>query len=231
MERITLTPRLACMAALVPQDARLADIGTDHGKLPVSLLLERRVLSAIGSDIHQKPLAHAARNAEEHGVALPLRLAAGLDAICPAECDTISIAGMGGQTIAEILSAAPWTADGNHLLLLQPMTMVDTLRQWLWANGYDIRQETLCQEGQRWYVILSVRGGAARQQKNLSECMVSAALLQADGAPVYLSWLLARARKALAGMERSRKTDSTRLTEQRAVVYRLKRALEELKIK
>ena len=49
MESMILTPRLACMAALVPQNARLADIGTDHGKLPISLLLDEHIASAIGS--------------------------------------------------------------------------------------------------------------------------------------------------------------------------------------
>lgn len=76
-----LTPRLACIASLVPQGARLADIGTDHGKLPLSLLLAGKISSAIGSDIGEGPLAHAARNAQEHGVSLSLRLAAGLDAV------------------------------------------------------------------------------------------------------------------------------------------------------
>lgn len=62
-----LTPRLACIAALVPQGAQLADIGTDHGKLPITLLIEGRIAHAIGSDLREGPLDHAARNAEEHG--------------------------------------------------------------------------------------------------------------------------------------------------------------------
>ena len=124
MESMILTPRLACMAALVPQNARLADIGTDHGKLPISLLLDGHIASAIGSDIRSGPLAHAERNAKEHNVSLSLRLAPGLEGVRAEECDTVTIAGMGGQTIAEILTAAPWTAQGDHLLLLQPMTMI-----------------------------------------------------------------------------------------------------------
>ena len=68
MESMILTPRLACMAALVPPNARLADIGTDHGKLPISLLLDGHIASAIGSDIRSGPLAHAERNAKEHNV-------------------------------------------------------------------------------------------------------------------------------------------------------------------
>lgn len=81
MESMILTPRLACMAALVPQNTRLADIGTDHGKLPISLLLDGHIASAIGSDIRSGPLAHAERNAKEHNVSLSLRLAPGLEAV------------------------------------------------------------------------------------------------------------------------------------------------------
>ena len=223
-----LTPRLACIAALVPQGARLADVGTDHGKLPISLLLEGRIASAIGSDIGEGPLAHAARNAQEHGVSLSLRLAHGLDAVRPEECDTVSIAGMGGQTIAEILQAAPWTADGAHLLLLQPMTMVYELRQWLWAHGYAIERETLCREDRRRYVVLSVRGGAPAKRVPLSQCAFSPALLCTSGAADYLQHLLTREQRALAGMEQARDRDDTRLAAQRALVHEIKQALEGL---
>lgn len=104
--KYVLTPRLACMAALVPPNARLADIGTDHGKLPISLLLDGHIASAIGSDIRSGPLAHAQRNAKEHNVSLSLRLAPGLEAARAEEARPVTIAGMGGQTIAEILTAA-----------------------------------------------------------------------------------------------------------------------------
>lgn len=225
---MVLTPRLACLAALVPQGARLTDIGTDHGKLPISLLLAGRIVGAIGSDIGEGPLAHAARNAREHGVSLSLRLAPGLDAVRPDECDTISIAGMGGQTIADILAAAPWCAAGQHLLLLQPMTMVYELRQWLWQNGYTIERETLCREDRRQYVVLSARGGAETKAVPLWQCAFSPALLRADGAAGYLQWLLKRETRALAGMERSSTVDAARLDAQRKLVSEINQAWEGL---
>ena len=228
MESMVLTPRLACMAALVPQGARLADIGTDHGKLPISLLLDGHITEAIGSDIRSGPLAHAERNAAEHDVRLSLRLAPGLEAVRAEECDTVTIAGMGGQTIAEILTAAPWTAEGKHLLLLQPMTMVYELRRWLWAHGYSIERETLCREDRRQYVILSVRGGASVKEVPLEECAVSPALLRAEGAAAYLEQLYRRENKALAGMERGT-TENVRRAYQRKLVQHIQTAWEELK--
>ncbi len=103
------------------------------------------------------------------------------------ECDTVTIAGMGGQTIAEILTAAPWTAQGDHLLLLQPMTMIAELLLWLYAHGYACEREALCREDRRRYVVLSVRGGAPKREIPLSECAVSPALLRAEGLPIILS--------------------------------------------
>lgn len=228
MESMVLTPRLACLASLVPQGARLADIGTDHGKVPVSLLLAGRIAAAIGSDIGEGPLAHAARNASEHGVSLSLRLAAGLDAVRPQECDTVSIAGMGGQTIAEILAAAPWCERGEHLLLLQPMTMVYELRQWLWVHGYAIERETLCREDRRQYVVLSVRGGAESKQLPLWQCAFSPALLRTDGAKEYLQALLMRENRALEGMQQASEIDKARVDAQRHLVLEIKQALEGL---
>lgn len=229
MESMVLTPRLSCMASLVPPGARLADIGTDHGKLPIALLIQKRVAAAIGADIGRGPLEHARRNAAEHGVTLSLRLAAGLDAVQPEECDTVTIAGMGGQTIAEILAAAPWTAAGNHLLLLQPMTMAAELRQWLWANGYQIERETLCREERRNYIVLSVRGGAEKREMPLSACVISPALLRADGAAEHIAALLRREQAALHGMEQGVSVDPARLQRQQETVRRLHQAWEEIK--
>ena len=224
---MVLTPRLACLAALVPYGARLADVGTDHGKLPISLLLAGRIVCAIGSDIGAGPLAHAAQNAREHGVTLSLRRAPGLDAVRPSECDTVSIAGMGGQTIAQILQNAPWTRAGAHLLLLQPMTMVYGLRQWLWAHGYAIEQEVICREDRRWYVALSVRGGAPAKEVPLAQCAVSPALLRAPGAADYLQQLLTREMRAKAGLERAKANRAGRLAAQNALVQAIRQALEE----
>lgn len=227
MESMVLTPRLACIASLVPPKARLADIGTDHGKLPLSLLLEGKIASAVASDIRVGPLEHAARNAAEHQIELPLRLGAGLEKIAPQECDTITIAGMGGQTIAEILTAAPWTADGEHLLLLQPMTMLYELRQWLWKRGFAIEREDICREERRFYVILSVRGGGERRHEPLSACAVTPSLLKAEGAGEYLAMLLRRETNALNGMRQAR-TEAHNLAEQEATVRAIKQALERL---
>ncbi len=227
---IVLTPRLLAIASQVAPGAAFADIGTDHAHLPVWLLQNGRIQWAAASDIRRGPLARARETAARYGWldAISLRLGAGLEPISPQECDTIAIAGMGGETIADILAAAPWTAEGSHLLLLQPMTMAARLRQWLWANGYAIAKETLCREEHRHYTILTVRGGAAKQNIPLAECCLSPALLRADGAKEYLSHLLQRELRALHRLQQAQKQDFIRLAEQQLTINTLKHGLEEL---
>lgn len=160
-EQLQLQPRLRLLADLVPQGARLADIGTDHGYLPVYLLQRGRIASAIAADIGRAPLDHARRTAEQYGVECGLRFLCcdGLCGISPEDADTVVIAGMGGETIIRILSQAPWTRSGETLLLLQPMTKQELLRRWLNENGYAQCAERLVQDKDYLYPIFTVYGG------------------------------------------------------------------------
>jgi tRNA (adenine22-N1)-methyltransferase len=144
---VELSARLALLADWVPQGARLADVGTDHGLLPIWLRLRGRIASAIASDLRPGPLSRARANAAVYGAdGIDFRLCDGLAAVEAGECDTVTIAGMGGENIAAILAAAPWTADGRHTLLLQPQSRGETLRAFLADHGYAIRREALAGE-------------------------------------------------------------------------------------
>lgn len=159
-----LTARLQSVADQVPQCAAFADIGTDHAYLPVWLLLNGRISHAIAADLREGPLNSARETAEQYGVSkqVSFRLCNGLSDLLANEVDTIAIAGMGGETIASILEAAPWTKDGK-LLLLQPMTSFPDLRLWLQKNGYNIEKETISKEGRRLYTCLTVRAGQMKE--------------------------------------------------------------------
>ena len=170
--RMHLTPRLRTIMQQVPEGARLADIGTDHALIPTALLRRGVIQSAIASDLREGPLDSAARTAKQFEVEhkLSLRLGGGLQTVKPDEADTIVIAGMGGETIAQILGDDAWVLDGAHLLLLQAMTAQPYLRQYLAAHGGVIQKESLCREGQRIYTVMTVVGGGKREQKKLSAC-------------------------------------------------------------
>ena len=138
-----LPPRLAAIAALVPDGARLADVGTDHALLPIRLLLDGKIQSAVATDIRPGPLSRAKENAYAAGVQdLSCVLCDGLTGISPDSADTVVIAGMGGENIAAILRAAPW-ACRNALCILQPMSRPEELRAALPSLGLMIRAERL----------------------------------------------------------------------------------------
>lgn len=110
-----LDPRLSLCASFVPAGAKLADIGTDHGYLPIWLAKTGRVIHAVAADLRPGPLERAKENVRKYQVEdiVELRLSDGLQAFLPEEADFIVIAGMGGEVIASILGAAPW-AEGNR---------------------------------------------------------------------------------------------------------------------
>lgn len=160
MDRIKLPPRLAAIERLVPDGARLADVGTDHGLLPIALLLSGRIASAVATDIRPGPLEKARANAARYGVEnLRLLLCDGLSGIGPEEADTVVIAGMGGETVAGILAAAPWAAGAR--LILQPMSRPEALRAALPGLGLAVTGEFLVEDAGRLYPVLTACGGAA----------------------------------------------------------------------
>jgi tRNA (adenine22-N1)-methyltransferase len=154
-----LTPRLQLLADWVRPGAALADVGTDHGYLPVWLALEGRVSSAIASDLRPGPLSRARETARAYHAPVDCRLCDGLAAVGAEEADTIVIAGMGGENIAAILAAAPWTADGRHTLLLQPQSRAEVLRGFLADHGFAIAREALVRDRGRLYPVMEVTAG------------------------------------------------------------------------
>ena len=213
-----LQPRLQAIAHLVPAGARLTDVGTDHGYLPLWLLREGRIPSAIATDIGALPLEHARRSAELAGVPLELRMCDGLAAVSPEETDCVAIAGMGGETIIHILSAAPWTKNGVTLLL-QCMTKAELLRQWLQENGYRIEAEQLVLDKGIIYPILTVRGGEMAplppEQYHIGFAPDSDPLRES-----YRAEIIGKLRWALEGLGRSETETSRRRREELAAILR-----------
>lgn len=209
-KRLQLQPRLQLLADMTPEGCRLADIGTDHGYLPVWLLQRGRIRGAIAADIGAEPLAHARRTAEEYGVeAMDFRLCDGLSGIAPEEADTVVIAGMGGETIMAILSGAPWTKDGAHTLLLQPMTKATELRRWLAVNGYRFTEERLVWDKNYLYPVLRVTGGTCPEVTEFQA--LTGVMLEGD--PLYGDYLKQHEKKLrdiAAGLRRSGREDALR---------------------
>ena len=152
-----LDKRLSAVAALVRRGSRLADIGTDHAYLPVYLVERGICPSAIASDIGEGPLDAARRTVAAAGLTreIPCRLGNGLVTVSSDEVEDVAIAGMGGETIAAILEAAPWVQDARLRLILQPMTHAEDLRRWLLTNGFAVLEEHLIRDNRHLYPVLA----------------------------------------------------------------------------
>ncbi len=158
-----LSKRLATIAALVPPGSRLADIGTDHAYLPVYLVSEGIVPSAVAGEVNEGPFRAAGEALARVGLIdrVDLRFGDGLAVLAPGEADTAVIAGMGGQTIVEILAARPEVTASLSCLVLQPMSGTGLVRRWLAGNGWRLVAEALVAEDGRLYEIIAAAPGDA----------------------------------------------------------------------
>lgn len=215
---LELTPRLQQIADWVPQGATLADVGTDHGYLPVWLTIQRRIRSAVATDLRVGPLTRGRENAASFGVSdsIDFRLCGGLSRVGPEETDTVAIAGMGGEKIAVILSDAPWTADGRHRLLLQPMTRTEELRCFLSCNGYMILRERLVYDRGTLYSVLEATGGA--QTLSLGELYGGVGTAHDPLGERYLIEQILRFQRTVAGLNRAGSAEKEKADQQRDVI-------------
>lgn len=166
--------RLSLCADFVREGSRLADIGTDHGYLPIELCLSGKIPSALACDINPLPLRSAEENIARFGLSkkIQTRLSDGLGEVAADEVDDVVIAGMGGELIRDILTAAPWVKDEEKRLVLQPMTHHEDLVEWLYENGFEITaQKAVLDEG-KYYTVLSARYNGKPQACDLYTAVV-----------------------------------------------------------
>ncbi|SMC50955.1 class I SAM-dependent methyltransferase [Papillibacter cinnamivorans] len=215
--RPELSARLSAVAEWVPPGARAADIGTDHGFLPVWLMLCGSAERVIATDLRPEPLSRAVKTAERYGLGdrIEFRLCDGLSGILPEEADTVIIAGMGGETIASILEAASWTREGKRLIL-QPMSKLPDLRGWLAGAGYAISREKLVRERGKIRTILLAGGG---KTPPMTPARLAAGFSRPEagepGLPEeYLAELSRKTERALLGLARSGKPEDAGRAEQ-----------------
>lgn len=162
MDAMSLSPRLALVASFVPENARLADIGSDHAYLPAHLLLTGKISFAVAGEVAVGPLENVQHEIERTHLSDQLigRLGDGFAAIEPAdEIDTVTIAGMGGRLIADILTAGHAQGQQYQHLILQPNIDVDVVRTWLQENGYALVDETMVFDDNHYYEVLVAEPG------------------------------------------------------------------------
>lgn len=175
-----LDARLAAAAAYVRHGGAAADIGCDHGKLAVALVLRGQCEKVIAGDLRPAPLEHARALAALHGCGhtVECRLGAGLSVLRPGEVQDIVIAGVSGITICGILEAAGkdfFAAQPELRLVLVPASKHAALRLWLAQHGFLLLHETPVCAAKRYYTVMHAAfTGAVRTPAPL-ECAVGLA--------------------------------------------------------
>ena len=138
---VSLSKRLNAVASLVESGSSVADVGTDHGYIPVYLVENKISPFVVAMDINEKPLASCKSLVKNEGFedVILTRLSNGLEKLDRGECDTVIIAGMGAELIVDILSNCDFV---NELhLILQPMTHPEIARKYLYDNGFEINND------------------------------------------------------------------------------------------
>ena len=146
---IKLSSRLNTIAEEIEMGETMADIGTDHGFLPVFLWEKGICPKVVMTDVSSGSLAKARLNCQTiHPEAdFDLRLGNGLEVLEPGEVDAVVIAGMGGILMTEILGADIEKAWSFKKIILQPRNRIGQLRFWLYDNCFSIINEKLVREG------------------------------------------------------------------------------------
>ncbi len=156
---IKLDARLEAIKAMVPACKTAADIGCDHGYLICSLKQSGVIERGLACDTNPGPLENAKRTIGKYCLngCIDTVLTNGLNGLSQLSIDTFIIAGMGGETIADIMLGQPWIFDSHLDFILQPMTKEEILRRRLLTNGFVIEKEQAVICDNNIYTVLRVK--------------------------------------------------------------------------
>lgn len=207
---MVFSKRMEALADLCQGARRVIDVGCDHAQLCALLVTEYGVEHAFASDIRPGPLENARRTIAELGLESRITpvLSDGLDAFGPGDGDTVIIAGMGGEEMTLILSRAPWAGDNGGQIILQPMTNIPKLRQWLAENGYHVKKERVIKEGRKVYTAMNIQKGADESGAREYAYLFGTALLQDPLWPLYKEKLLTKYGASARGQEQAGLSDT-----------------------
>lgn len=168
MEMVNLSYRLKRIADKVPTGSRLADIGSDHALLPTYLCQSDRISFAVAGELNEGPWEAAKKQVADSGLEdrIEVRRGNGLAVVAADEVDVVTVAGMGGSLIANILTEGRGKLSGVRRLILQPNVAEDQVRRWLYQENWFLADEEILQEDGKIYEILTADRVANAIERN-----------------------------------------------------------------
>ncbi|GAB6092129.1 tRNA (adenine(22)-N(1))-methyltransferase [Furfurilactobacillus curtus] len=236
MDANHLSKRLAAVAKRVPDQARLADIGSDHAYLPVFLAKQHRIQWAIAGEVVAGPFENARSEIVSQGLTeqIEARLGDGLAVINPQDqLDTIVIAGMGGTLISDILTRGWQKLSGSERLILQPNVGEAHLRQWLVQHQYRITsEEILKDEGHIYEIIMAVKMAAPVHLTD-QQIQFGPQLLAQPNTAFVEKWQheLARRQRVLASLKQAHHVPAEKVTMLTETIASIKEVLAHARTK
>lgn len=164
-----LSKRLETVVSFVRQGSRVADVGTDHGYVPIWLLNHGIVEYAIAMDVRPGPLKRAEEHMYQYKLEgkMEIRLSDGLKKLKDKEVDTVVIAGMGGELMLRILAEGAHVWESVTDWILSPQSEWAAFRHGLESMGFTIvRENILCEDG-KYYIVMQVRRGVMNYQREI----------------------------------------------------------------
>ncbi|WP_027625057.1 tRNA (adenine(22)-N(1))-methyltransferase [Clostridium lundense] len=151
--------RLKAITDMVEKCNCCADIGTDHGYIPIYLIQKEICNKVIASDINKGPIEKAKKNIklEELEKFIQCRIGGGLTTIKPGEVNSAIIAGMGGNLIRDIIEESKDVFKSLDYLIVQPVQNPEILREHIYTEGYEILEEDLCIDENKYYEIMKIK--------------------------------------------------------------------------
>ena len=158
---MSLGARLQTVTKFVPHGSVIADIGTDHGYLPIELVKTGRCCKAIAGDVNEGPYLAAKRSVRNASLMnkIDIRLGSGLEILQPNEVDIAIFCGMGGNLMVQLLQDCPEIVNSLKGLILQPQQGFTALRKYLYSIDWHIKDEAIAKEDGRIYQIIYAKPG------------------------------------------------------------------------
>lgn len=168
---VRISERLRTVAHMCDKGAVVADVGTDHGYLPIYLVQEGIAPSAIAMDLRKGPLDKAKKHISDNCLEdkIQARLSDGMEKLSANEADIITICGMGGRLIADIVTRGMGVVTQNTTLIVSPQSEVGDFRHFLVAQGFTVVEEQMLKEDGKYYFIIKCRKSDAKQPEH-REC-------------------------------------------------------------